>query len=333
MKSYFKHYLLFSVFIIFSTGVFAQVKPAKLDKKIKKQVIENIAEKLKTNYVYLDTAIKMGDFIRHQLSKGVYDTIQTPSVFAAQLTKDLLSVYHDWHLSIRFYPDLKSGTDAKDADAEKKEAERFLKFRKSVNLGFDKAEILPGNIGYLKIRGFFEPDAEAKAMAAAALRFVSNSQYLILDLRSNGGGDPDMVKYVCSFFFKNRTHLNDLYTRKDKSTTFYWTTPDSILNTLKTIPIYVLTSKKTFSGAEELTYDLQTQKRTIIIGETTGGGAHPVDAFAAGFGFVANIPFARAINPITKTNWETTGVKPDIAVEADKALDTAVAHIKNSQHP
>ncbi|MBB6128984.1 S41 family peptidase [Mucilaginibacter lappiensis] len=332
MKSYFKHYLIFSTLIILSISGFAQVKPVQLDKKIKKQVVEHIVEKLNTNYVYLDTAVKMGEFIRHQLSKGVYDTIKTPAVFAAQLTKDLLSVYHDGHLSVRFYPDLKLDADTKDADAEKKEAERFLKFRKSVNLGFDKAEILPGNIGYLKIRGFFEPDAEAKAMATAALRFVSNSQYLILDLRSNGGGDPDMVKYICGFFFKNRTHLNDLYTRKDKSTAAYWTTPDSILNTLKTIPIYVLTSKKTFSGGEELTYDLQTQKRAIIIGETTGGGAHPVQPFAAGYGFVANIPYARAINPITKTNWEATGVKPDIAVEADKALDTAIVNIKNSQH-
>jgi hypothetical protein len=332
MKPYFKHLLLFSAFVFFAAGASAQVKPVQLDKKIKKQIVEHIAEKLNTNYVYLDTAIKMGEFIKHQLSKGIYDTIKTPSVFAAQLTKDISSVYHDGHLSIRYNPDLATEADTKDADAEKKEAERFLKFRKSVNIGFDKAEILPGNIGYLKIRGFFAPDAEAKAMATAALRFVSNSQYLIIDLRNNGGGDPDMVNYVCGFFFKSRTHLNDLYTRKDKSTTAYWTTPDTILNTLKIIPIYVVTSKKTFSGGEELTYDLQTQKRATIIGETTGGGAHPVQPFAAGYGFVANIPFARAINPITKTNWEGTGVTPDIIVEADKALDVAITNIKNNQH-
>ncbi|WP_183558015.1 S41 family peptidase [Mucilaginibacter sp. SP1R1] len=169
-------------------------------------------------------------------------------------------------------------------------------------------------------------------MVVAALRFVSNSQYLILDLRDNRGGDPDMVNYVCGFFFKTRTHLNDLYERRNKSATAYWTAPNSILNTLKTIPIYVLTSNKTFSAGEELTYDLQTQKRAIVIGDTTGGGAHPVQPFAVENGFVANIPFARAINPITKTNWETIGVKPDIAAAADTALDVAIDNIKNIKH-
>ncbi|WP_183558018.1 hypothetical protein [Mucilaginibacter sp. SP1R1] len=155
MKQYFKQYFLFSAFTFFAIAGFSQVKPVQLDKKIKKQVIEHIAEKLNANYIYLDTAVKMGDFIRHQLSKGVYDTIKTPSVFAAQLTKDILSVYHDGHLSISYDPGFAAGTDKKDTAAEKKEQDRHTQFRKRVNFGFDKAEILPGNIGYLKIRGFF----------------------------------------------------------------------------------------------------------------------------------------------------------------------------------
>jgi C-terminal processing protease CtpA/Prc len=310
--------------------VSAQTQATQLTGKIKKQVIECIAEKLNTNYVYRDTALKMGSFIRQQFSKGVYDTIRTPSIFAAQLTKDLLSVYHDGHLSVEYAPGFAESTDIKNPEAEKKQLDRFSKFKKRVNFGFDKAEILPGNIGYLKIGGFFAPDDESKAMAMAALRFISNSRALIIDLRNNMGGDPGMVTYICSFFFKARTHLNDLYTQKNKSTISYWTTPDSSLTALNTIPIYILTSKTTFSAGEELTYDLQSQKRAIIIGETTGGGAHPVQPFATRNGFVANIPFARAINPITKTNWETIGVKPDLIASADAALEAAINNIKST---
>jgi hypothetical protein len=332
MKRCFIHYPVLILLIFCSIKGFAQRQPTPLNSKTKKQVVQQLSEKLKANYIYLDTALKMSGFISNQLSRGIYDTIKTPSVFAAVLTKDLLSVYHDGHLSINYDPGFSEGTDPKNSDLERKSHERFARFRKRVNFGFDKAEILPGNIGYLKIGGFFAPDKESKAMAIAALTFISNSDALIIDLRNNMGGDPGMVSYICSFFFKTSTHLNDLYTRRDKSTTPYWTSPDSTLNSLKTIPVYILTSKVTFSAGEELTYDLQTQKRAVIIGETTGGGAHPVEPFSAGNGFVANIPYARAINPITKTDWETIGVKPDIQIATDKALETAISEIKNNQH-
>jgi hypothetical protein len=330
MKQNLKYIFISFLIMLFYTKGYGQTQQIVLSSKIKKQVIDSISKKLVANYIYLDTALKMGNFIKHQLNTGAYDTIKTSKVFAAALTKDILSVYHDGHLSIDYNPDFAGGQNIKNPEAEKQQNERRLKFRKRVNFGFEKAEILSGDIGYLKIRGFFPPDKETKEMAIAALRFISNSEALIIDLRNNGGGAPDMVSYICSFFFTNRTHLNDLYVRKDNSTTFYWTTPDTTLKALNTIPIYVLTSKETFSAGEELTYDLQTQKRAVIIGETTGGGAHPVQPYAAGNGFVANIPFARAINPVTKTNWETVGVKPDVEIAADKALDAALSKITAS---
>jgi hypothetical protein len=331
MKQTFKYISFFIIAISFYSQGFTQTPLTQLTGKVKKRVIENISENLKTNYTDLDTALKMSGFIKQQLNIGAYDTIKTPSVFANRLTKDLLSVYHDGHLSIEYDPRFSESFNTQNLEAEKQQSEKRLKFRKRVNFGFDKAEVFPGNISYLKIGGFFAPDKESKDMAVSALRFVSNSQALIIDLRNNMGGDPGMVAYICSFLFKNRTHLNDLYARKDKSTTSYWTTPDSTLKALTTIPIYILTSKTTFSAGEELTYDLQTQKRAIIIGERTGGGAHPVQPYVVGNGFVANIPFARAINPITKTDWETAGVKPDIEIAADKALEAALNKIKNVQ--
>lgn len=88
-------------------------------------------------------------------------------------------------------------------------------------------------------------------------------------------------------------------------------------------PVYVLTSKDTFSGAEEFSYNLKNLKRATLVGETTGGGAHPVSGHRIDDHFMIGVPYARAINPISKTNWEGTGVEPDVKVPAADALTTA----------
>jgi C-terminal processing protease CtpA/Prc len=93
-------------------------------------------------------------------------------------------------------------------------------------------------------------------------------------------------------------------------------------------PAYVLTSNRTFSGGEEFTYDLKNLKRATIIGETTGGGAHPVAGHRIDDHFTIGVPFAKAINPISKTNWEGTGVEPDVKVPAADALTTAQKLVK-----
>jgi len=148
---------------------------------------------------------------------------------------------------------------------------------------------------------------------------------MIIDLRRNGGGEPSSVAHLMSHFFApgDVRHLNDIYTRPTDATQQYWTNPS--VGVRYTGPVYVLTSPRTFSGGEEAAYDFQTQKRATLIGEATGGGANPGDFVAIGEGFGAFIPTGRAINPITKTNWEHTGVKPDIAVPAADALKVAHA--------
>jgi C-terminal processing protease CtpA/Prc len=132
-----------------------------------------------------------------------------------------------------------------------------------------------------------------------------------------------MVSLVCSYLFDKPTHLNDLYYRKEDATTQYWTLPYIPGTRLPTVPAYVLTSNRTFSGGEEFTNDLKTQKRASIVGETTGGGAHPVGGHRVDDHFMMGVPAGRPINPITKTDWEGTGVTPDVAVKADDALETA----------
>ena len=156
------------------------------------------------------------------------------------------------------------------------------------------------------------------------MNFVAVSRALIVDLRENGGGSPAMVAYISSYLFDSRTHLNNLWTRRTDRIDEFWTRDVSGRRFGGEKPVYVLTSSRTFSGAEEFSYNLKSLKRATIIGETTGGGAHPVSGHAIGDHFMMGVPFARAINPITKTNWEGTGVAADVKVPAADALTTAL---------
>ncbi|MCG3120544.1 MAG: hypothetical protein ALAOOOJD_03288 [bacterium] len=171
----------------------------------------------------------------------------------------------------------------------------------------------------------------ASEAAATAMNFLANTDALIIDLRRNGGGQPEMVALLSSYLFDKPTHLNDIYSRFDNRTQEYWTSETVAGKRYgESKPVYVLTSNRTFSGAEEFAYNLKNLKRATIVGETTGGGAHPVRPHRITDHFMIGVPFARAINPITKTNWEGTGVTPDIETTAEQALKVAqLAALKN----
>ena len=155
------------------------------------------------------------------------------------------------------------------------------------------------------------------------MNFVANTEALIFDLRQNGGGDPEMVAHICSYLFGDRpVHLNDLYWRKQNKTDEFWTKP-AVAAKKFSGDVYILTSSRTFSGAEEFSYDLKNLKRALVIGETTGGGAHPGGVARLSDHFGVFVPVGRAISPITKTNWEGTGVEPDVKVPKELPLKTA----------
>ena len=203
---------------------------------------------------------------------------------------------------------------------------RLAEFRKDAeikNFGVDKVERLPGNIGYIELRGFLPAELAGEAIAAA-MTLVAHTETLIVALRRNGGGDPATVALMTSYLFDNRTHLNSFYNREGDRTTQFWTqdwVPGKRFGQTK--PVYVLTGKRTFSGAEEFSYNLKNLKRGTIVGETTGGGAHPGGMRRINAHFHIFVPGGRAINPITNTNWEGMGVEPDVKVPADDALRTA----------
>jgi C-terminal processing protease CtpA/Prc len=155
------------------------------------------------------------------------------------------------------------------------------------------------------------------------MNFLAHTDALIFDLRENHGGDPNMVELMVSYLFPRSTHINDLTNRHDNETHQYWTLPWVPGPRFIHQPVYVLTSHETFSGGEEFTFDLKTQKRATIVGETTGGGAHPMQVMPAGEHFIVGVPFGRPINPVTKGDWEGTGVEPDVKVSAEDALAAA----------
>jgi C-terminal processing protease CtpA/Prc len=190
------------------------------------------------------------------------------------------------------------------------------------NCSFSKVEILNHNIGYVKFGAFPDPNLCGPTVVAA-MNFVAHTDALIFDLRENHGGDPSMVDFMVSYLFREPTHINDLTNRHDNETHQYWTLPWIPGPRFIDQPVYVLTSHETFSGGEEFTFDLKTQKRATIVGETTGGGAHPVRGMPAGDHFTIGVPFGRPINPVTKGDWEGKGVEPDVKVSAADALTTA----------
>ncbi|MEZ5163407.1 MAG: S41 family peptidase [Fimbriimonadaceae bacterium] len=159
---------------------------------------------------------------------------------------------------------------------------------------------------------------------AAAMNFLSNTDAMIIDLRQNGGGDPSGVQVVCSYFFGEKpVHLNSIYFRPTDETHEFWTLENVDAPRFLDKPVYVLVSKRTGSGAEECSYNLQQLKRATIIGEPTWGGANPGGSVRLHDHFSCFIPVGRAINPITKTNWEGSGVIPDIKCDPAKSLEQA----------
>lgn len=305
------------------------VSQVALNKEQAGMVIHSLAAVLQQNYVFPDTARSMVNLLEARFRQGAYDSLDRPGLLAAELNKDLWSVYHDGHLRVRYDPKLAAsiGQGNELSPADKRNG---LEYTRQLNFGFKRIEILDENIGYLKFNMFAEVNTESKEVVEAAFRFLQNVRALVIDLRENGGGEPEMIQYVCNYLFPKRTHLNDIYVRRNNTTTQFWTTPDRHLTSLMKVPVYILTSKTTFSGAEEFAYDLQTQNRAVVVGEVTGGGAHPVEPRAVSNGFVLFVPFARAINPITNTNWEGKGVQPDIKTTAEKALETALEQIRST---
>ena len=267
-----------------------------IDAATRTQVIDGVLKRINDSYVFPENAKKMEQSIRERVSKKEYDQITSAKEFATKLTNDLQEVSHDKHLRVRYsnraIPE--RGPQREPTAAEREEQKRELTW---MNHGFSKVERLPGNIGYLEFFNFMDEELGADTVAAA-MNFINNTDALIIDMRNNGGGNPAMVALVCSYLFgPEPVHLNDLYWREGNRTDEFWTKKEIAGKRYLNKDVYVLTSNRTFSGAEEFTYNLKNLKRATIIGETTGGGAHPGGGFRITEHFGMFVPTGRAISP------------------------------------
>jgi hypothetical protein len=302
-------------------------RPPALDAKTRAEVVEKIGELLVKFYIFPDKAKDMQALLAKKLQGGQYDKLEDVQALASTLTTDLRSVSHDRHIRVNYNPEAVQRIRARESQSpadREKERQRALEAERQWNFGFEKLEILDGNIGYLDLRAF-SGSREAGETAVAAMNFLANAGAVIIDLRRNGGGDPAMIQLISSYFLKDSTHLNSFENRGEDTLQQFWSLPFVPGKSMADTDLYILTSARTFSAAEEFTYNMKNLKRATIVGETTGGGAHPGGSRIVNDGFLVWIPTGRAVNPITKTNWEGTGIAPDVPVAQDKALDKARA--------
>lgn len=328
MSNYKRKFLSFIggnlLILILAFFAFAQNSPkTTLSAAEKNEIISKILELLNKNYIFPETAQKMEASLREKVKKNEYEKITDGEDFAIRLTKDLQSVSNDRHLRVSFSPEVLPADPENIFEPPKEELEQARRIQSRENFGVAKLEILKGNIGLIQFNYFTSP-YWAGDIYTAAMNYVAGTDALILDLRNNGGSmHPDAIPFLCSYFFEKSVHLNDIYWRPLNETHQFWTYAQVPGKRYLDKPIYILTSRRTFSGAEEITYDLKNLKRAVIIGETTGGGAHGGGDRRVNDHFSVWIPIGRAINPITNTNWEGTGVTPDIEIASNKALYTA----------
>jgi retinol-binding protein 3 len=298
-----------------------------IDAATRSAVIDGALKALNAAYVFPEVAAKMERAIRDRQEKKEYDTVTSARAFADALTAHLQEVSRDKHLRLMYSANALPPQPPPDARPSPEEIERQQERARGqmalINFGFEKVERLAGNIGYLDLRGFLPPMLVGET-AAAAMTFLANTDAVIIDMRQNGGGSPETVALVTTYLFGPQpVHLNDIYNRPSNTTRQFWTLPYVPGKRLAGKDVYVLTSSFTFSGGEEFAYNLKQLKRATIVGEVTGGGANPGGGRRLTDHFGINVPSGRAINPISKTNWEGVGVEPDVKVPAAKALATA----------
>ncbi|MEV7020530.1 S41 family peptidase [Kitasatospora sp. NPDC093558] len=282
-------------------------------------ILDAALARITAGYVFPDKTAAIETAIRGRLAEGAYEGLAEREL-CERVTEDLQAVCPDKHLRLLWSEEPQSMEEEPESVAR----ERFDRYARANNYGVRRVEQLDGNIGYLDLRMIAPAELGGPAYAAA-MQLVAPTDALIIDLRECAGGSPEGVQLWCSYLFANdEVHLNDIYERKTGATRQYWTLGHLAAPRYLDRRVAVLTSGFTFSGGEELAYNLKALKRATLVGETTRGGAHPTARIPVAPHATVTVPTARAINPVTGTNWEAVGVEPDVKVPAQDALTAAL---------
>jgi len=302
-----------------------------------REIVAKAMELLRANYVFPDQAERAAAAIEARLEAGEYDDLDEITL-TSLVTEHLQELTGDRHLRMGLGgpgpgpgPGREPGPgrgprQEPDREPDKPPArEKMRRMGRLDNFGIRRVERLDGNVGYIDLRRMAVA-ANAGPAITAAMELVAGTYALLIDMRHNGGGAPDGVVFWCSYLFgEEPTHLNDIFRADTGETRQFWALPYVPGTRYPDQPVFLLTSARTFSGGEDLCYTLQALGRAEVVGETTGGGAHPTRPFPVSAAVHIAVPFARSVNPVTGTNWQGTGVVPDVAVAAEQAYDVAYA--------
>lgn len=312
--------------LVFALNAFA-VEDHTISAREQKEIVNTVCSFLENNYVFPDIGEKTKKQVLENCENGKYLQYTSAKEFARILNADLEELSQDMHLGVVYDPDWVTGLKEQGTEGDAYLTEEMVAEERKTNFGFREIRILDGNVGYIDLRIFYHPKYAGET-AVAAMNFVANSDALIIDVRNNGGGWGYMVAFLCSYFFDNEelVQFSSVYSRPEDKTYQSWSLPYLPGKIMPDIPLYILTSKSTFSAAEEFCYNLKHTDRATIIGETTRGGAHPIDVKVLSDALVLIMPEWRSIHPKTNTDWEGIGVQPDIEVAAEEALH--VAHVQ-----
>ena len=300
------------------------VEQQKLDATERRRVTDAVIQNLNAHYVDPHVAQKMTHAMRTHEQSGDYEAVTDGAAFADLLTRQIRDVSHDMQLEVVYsqppLPASRFDALGRPLGPTPEELSRYREAMKQENCTFEKTEILPHNIGYLKLNAFPVPSI-CESSARAAMNRLKDVDAVIFDLRDNRGGEPEMVALMAAYLFD---HPEYLYNPRENTTERSWTQSPVPGNKLADKPVYVLTSARTLSGAEQFCYNLKMLKRATLVGETTGGAAHAGVFHRIDDHFGIGIPEIKAINPYSKSGWEGTGVEPDVKVNIAAALEMAV---------
>ena len=311
--------------IVYASSAFAEAPALSRDEK--SAVIASLDSALNANYPFPDIAKKIAPVLQERLKKGDYDTATTKAEFASKLTGDLLKVSGDLHFFVgadaKWIAEFKAKADpALKAGIRKEESRRL----EESNFGFDEVARLKGNIGYIRFSYFADPEL-AYDTAASVMRFVGNTDALIIDLRYNNGGHLEMAQFLASYFFSSEKDqlLFDYYYNEDgkRIQRGQWVLPGLPGKRMVDKPVYILTGSTSFSSAEWFSFAMKKLGRATLIGERTAGGAHPVARKPLNDEFFVQVPIGQIQDPVDHGDFEGTGVPPDIASPSIRALPLA----------
>ena len=324
-----------SMFVLAVCGAVAAVSALRpdpepvLDRALRARTIDTLAAKLNEHYVFPAKAGQMAASLQQRQLEGKYDGIDNGYRLARQLTADLHGVAKDLHMKVGYHPMMALPHDDRPAPASRAQWEQHTNFferlmqRRAAAREVKYVGRLGDKVGYVKITSFPDsylmPDKYAETMDELA-----DTAGLIMDLRGNRGGDPLAVVLLISYFVDGRTRLNDIWERDTGLSVQHYT--EEKLDGRRYgggKPVMILVDSGTGSAGEDFAYTMQALKRATVIGEPTWGGAHPTGMYPLGGHFYASIPNQRSISPITGTNWEGTGVKPDVETTRDRTLAVA----------